>query len=73
MMKSSAIYSMNRNEIEDISIDRSLVEIRNEKLIITILNIIANGFVNNLVFVAHGPGQWKMLSYLKIQFLCSYP
>ena len=51
-MKSSAIYSMNRNKIEDIWIDRSLVEIRNEKLIITILNIIANGFVNNLVFVA---------------------
>lgn len=52
MNKNNVIYATNRNEIEDISIDRSLVEIRNERLIITILNIIGSGFMNNLVFVA---------------------
>ena len=46
--------NINRNEMEDISIDRSLVEIRNEKLSITILNIIGSCFINNIViFSSH--------------------
>jgi uncharacterized paraquat-inducible protein A len=38
--------------MEDIAIDRSLVEIRNEKLSVTILSIIGNCFINNIVFIA---------------------
>ena len=52
MNKTGTIYIVNRNEIEDIAIDRSLVEIRNENLSITILNVIGNCFINNIVFIA---------------------
>ena len=52
MNKNTAIYRKNRNEMEDIAIDRSLVEIRNEKLSVTILSIIGNCFINNIVFIA---------------------
>ena len=52
MNKNTAIYRENRNEMEDIAIDRSLVEIRNEKLSVTILSIIGNCFINNIVFIA---------------------
>ena len=52
MNKNNGIYSIGRNEKEDISIDRSLVEIRNEEVSITILNIIGDCFINNLVFIA---------------------
>ena len=51
MNKTGTIYIVNRNEIEDIAIDRSLVEIRNENLSITILNVIGNFFINNIVFI----------------------
>ena len=51
MNKNSTIYIVNRNEIEDIAIDRSVVEIRNENLLITILNVIGNCFINNIVFI----------------------
>ena len=51
MNKNSTIYIVNRNEIEDIAIDRSVVEIRNENLSITILNVIGNCFINNIVFI----------------------
>ena len=51
MNKTGTIYIVNRNEIEDIAIDRSLVEIRNENLSITILNVIGNCFINNIVFI----------------------
>ena len=51
MNKNNEIYSIGRNEKEDISIDRSLVEIRNEEISITILNIIGDCFINNLVFI----------------------
>lgn len=51
MNKNSPIYIVNRNEIEDIAIDRSVVEIRNENLSITILNVIGNCFINNIVFI----------------------
>ena len=51
MNKNSELYPISRNEKEDISIDRSLVEIRNEEVSITILNIIGNCFINNLVFI----------------------
>ena len=52
MNKNLTFSSISRNEKEDVSIDRSLVEIRNEKLTITILSIIGNCFINNLVFIA---------------------
>ena len=52
MNKNLTFSSISRNEKEDVSIDRSLVEIRNEKLSITILSIIGNCFINNLVFIA---------------------
>ena len=52
MNKNLTLSSISRNEKEDVSIDRSLVEIRNEKLSITILSIIGNCFINNLVFIA---------------------
>ena len=43
-------FLLNRNEIDDIAnYDRSLVEERNEKLSITILKIICNSFINNIV------------------------
>ena len=44
-------YLMNRNEMDDISVDRSLVELRDEKLTATILNIIGSCFLNNTVFI----------------------
>ena len=52
MNKNVSLNSIGRNEKEDISIDRSLVDIRNEDVSITILNIIGNCFINNLVFIA---------------------
>ena len=52
MNKNNTIYIVNRNETEEIAIDRSLVEIRNENLSITILNVIGNCFINNIVFIA---------------------
>ena len=40
----------NKNEIDDVACyDRSLVEERNEKLSITILKILGNSFINNIV------------------------
>ena len=52
MSRHSTLSVVGKNEKEDVSIDRSLVEIRNEKLSITILSIIGNCFINNLVFIA---------------------
>ena len=52
MSRHSTLSVVGKNEKEDVSIDRSLVEIRNEKLTITILGIIGNCFINNLVFIA---------------------
>ena len=52
MSRHSTLSVVGKNEKEDVSIDRSLVEIRNEKLSITILGIIGNCFINNLVFIA---------------------
>ena len=43
-------YRFNKNEIDDIAnLDRSLVEERNERLSMTILKIIGNSFINNIV------------------------
>ena len=43
-------FLLNRNEIDDIAnYDRSLVEERNERLSMTILKIIGNSFINNIV------------------------
>ena len=51
MNKNNVNYLMNRNEIDDIAIDRSLVELRNEKLYTTIFSIIGSCFLNNVVFI----------------------
>ena len=45
--------ALNKNEIDDVAnFDRSVVEERNEKLSITILKIIGNSFINNIVNVS---------------------
>ena len=44
------VFLINRNDIDDIAnYDRSLVEERNEKLSFTILKIIGNSYINNIV------------------------
>lgn len=43
---------INKNEIDDVNFDRSLVEERNEKLSITILKIIGSSFINNIVNIS---------------------
>ena len=44
------VFLINRNDIDDIAnFDRSLVEERNEKLSFTILKIIGNSYINNIV------------------------